>query len=362
MAIGYYAKRFIDAYSYDYMKEFITLPIVVDGNRVIINPNGEGTNTYIPQAIIDNAVEFENIIFSFQEAVTDPLVTKNFSFKEKRRTLEYYLESQMFSASNSDFDDIGRFFKKRISFLYDRTFEEFSCDSPVEIGQLDDGKSIYVSREYGGEMYYYETPYLMQFWIGNDENMVKLPRVRYAIETDDNGKRIVHIYAAHGHKKNNGKTEYEKKVDETLWGISFRSNNNIDVYRPALFVLSLFMGMLRAEGIVDVMVPDMIYPRWIGHEAAGKLTPKKNVEIQHNLTNRFLTTFLNLEEQFCVPGVEPNEQPFVITSFPNDIDSYMHISLRGELMASEPHLEKAYSIGCNASQKVKNGKIKEKVL
>jgi len=342
MGVDYYTKKIIEAHLCYYMHDYGAVAVIIDGDRVIINPNGENTYSMFPQLTISSVRELERIILpSFQEAVMDPEVMKKFDIIERRRTFEYYLESQIISASNSDFEDIGRFFKKRTSFLYDNTFNEFAGRSPIEIGQLSDTEKLYVSRNCCEGMCY-ETPYYMQYSISDGENIIRLPKIRYAIETTDNGDKVAHIYAVQGQKSKNEKTDYEKKVEETLWSISFKNTKYKDVYRPALFSLAIFIGMLKSENITNIVVPDMMYARWIGHVISGTL--EQSIAIQHNQTDRFLFTFLNLTEQF---------EGLRINAFPNDIDSFMHVSIDNELRTDEPLLGFAYETGRSVYEKTK---------
>ena len=99
-------------------------------------------------------------------------------------------------------------------------------------------------------------------------------------------------------------------------------------------MLAVFMGMLKAKGVKEVKAPDFIVRRW-GDFWKAK-TDEDCVRIQSNATNKFLLSFVRLSNQF--EGLD-------IKFVPNEVDSFLHMQLSGEIKTKNQTLAKFYEMG-----------------
>lgn len=232
--------------------------------------------------------------------------------------------------TNSDTEHIVDYVNRYADFVEDKTFEKMRM--PVKLGRMGNcGFYAQNTEEYEAGL---ETPDLFLFWAENGTQTALLPFLRYGIEKTENGS-TAYVYAIQK------RSVVEDEFNEELKRIFAKANSGVKEYRniqpSMLCVLSSFAGMLNAKGITDLKVPDFIVRRW--GEFWGAETESDNISIQTNATNKFLYTFLRLDNQF--KGIDT-------TAYPGDCDSFLHMTIAEDAHSDNEMLQTFFEMGKNA--------------
>ncbi len=243
----------------------------------------------------------------------------------------YLLTWLVKNMTNSDCEDPVSHVDRYADFVADETFDNMR--TPVRLGRMDETVFYsYNTEEFEAGL---ETSNLFLFFAENGKETAMLPFLRYGIENSGENK-TAYIYAIQRRKVPEG------ELSEGLKRVFAKANSGVkehrDIQPSMLCVLASFTGMLNAKGIQDVKVPDFIVRRW--GEFWDSTSEESDIAIQTSATNRFLNTFQRLTNQF--EGIE-------VTAFPNDIDSFMHLTIAEDTHSNNEMLQTFYQMGRNAT-------------
>lgn len=333
----FYANLFIEQ-----MRKFLKvgekqLDVFYDFPRVIINPVVFEPMDH-PQSIMIHDVELlDKTLKKYWDIVqnTDILFTRI----NESHQLKYYLTNIWRNATNDDYEHPVEFFNRMISFIKDATFEDLDNGKLLGSFLNDD---ILVKRKQAKRCF--ETPYELSFVVrstgknGVTQN-AELPVLRYGITQDGIKSKKAWLYAI----QNEGdriSSDLELKWKDINSTISGMKNRGVHA-RPFLLSLAVSLGLFRAIGVKEILINDLQFSRF--YTLNKKLEKSDCVDsIQNTITNKFLKTMLRMEYEFSNLSV---------TSYPNDIDNYMHMRLEDELVSNNPLLQEAYQLGRNAYEK-----------
>lgn len=308
------------------------------GKKVIITPKIRPD--YIPPFVINDVDVMEANLRKYLEAVkyTDIKSTQI----DERHNERYFMFNMWKNATSSDFQNPEKFVLRYAGFIKDQTFSEF--DDLTPIGKF--GRSMVMAQRYQDD-YGFETPYVMHLSLTNGKAVYNLPWIRYGITQNRLGDKLAYIYALQRMEpsRDEGYNEEVKKAIN-------RVNSGVKKYRnvtpSAIAALSIFLGMLEAEGVKGIKAPDFLIGRY--GKFSNVTTEEETDRIQHNLTEKFLRNFLRLDTQLDNFRIEPIDV--------NEFNSFLCMSLDEFRGCSNQALAELYQVGREASQQSKDVKTK----
>ena len=319
--------------------------VKINGNSAIILYNSD-KYYYTPDIIIKNIEELNKALNRYLMAVKQ----SNMQFADydgKHGDYEDYFLMYLYrNMSNTDYQDFTTYVKRYTSFILDQTFSEY--DERQKVGEYGE-HSIFIQRLQS--MRGTETPHIMKFYLEpsvqkENNDLYSFPFIRYGI-SDIYDKKSIEIFTVQ-----NGPHIQEGEYVEQAKGLIRQVNTGIkgQEYRTLnpymLTSLAMFFKLIHNDGIRDIIVPDTMNYRYGVFK--GVETDEERNRIQGNITDKFMTLFLRLEHQ--VTGVN-------ITSFPNDVDSFMHIQLSDKLTPINPTLQSFCDIKNIPYKYIKNDSI-----
>ena len=214
------------------------------------------------------------------------------------------------NATAYDFSNPLSFLDRYISFLQDKTFENFDETINTPESPLLFKKVRIKNKKQGISM---ETPNKLTFTLTENIDGSKytytLPEISYGI-CEENGEPVCYVYSILNKErkevKDHSKLKYRKRVQRTLYKanegvVTDDSLNLLDVSPSAVISLSLFLGLLERHNIKQIRVVEYIPERYISRYLAAQENPLKREEweqrndtIQTNATNKFVTTFFRM--------------------------------------------------------------------
>ncbi len=232
--------------------------------------------------------------------------------------------------SNATFEDFSNpieFLKRRINFLnseYTETKINYG-EIPIFNGNLE----IEIKK---GEIYN-ETPYQFNSALINSEGLkYNFPNVKFGIS--DN---TLYIYAIQN--KINDSNSYAKRINRLLYKVNDGFNEELpeiygidnlkDISVSFVTTINIILNYFKNMGINNVVISSILLPRWNAKRISINKRYENNIEektkeiekqeyIQHNLTEKFLRTFLRLKVQY---------DNIDVLSYPFEIDSNLHIDI-----------------------------------
>lgn len=276
---------------------------ITQGEGGFIIPR-DGAKYYKPTITIKKIADLEKTIEEYLEAASEFYQQTN--KLQVKHNYSYFLNHLFFNMTNSDATNLNEYVKKRVSFFKDQHLKESSFFSLL---LSDNDYCIYCKREIS--KLGFESPYVLKFKMETKGEFYDLPLIRYAI---DNHNRC-HIFAiqfertAEGTNKNE---EYKKVINSINSGVKKYRN----VQPSFVLVFKLFIDLLRKEGIQDILVPDYLFSRYKNYY--GAKTVKRSDQILERILDHYILLLQRMEYQFT---------EFDILSYPNEVDSFTHISL-----------------------------------
>lgn len=279
--------------------------------------------------------------------------------KEKYRICEEKMILTLLwsNATFEDFQDPINFLHKRIAFL------ENDLTSNRMVTDYSQMLSSYIKIKI--EKDNQETPYVMAIKLVSDDNdHFNFPEVSFAIQGD-----TVYIYAIQNSPSESN--SFTKKINRILYKIGEdfdETKDNYDIYKegnlkdvtPSFVVaLNIAISYFNSLGYTKFCAPSILITRWNAKKIAtqymsetGYIDEKKKEElfleqdrIQHNLTEKFLRTFLRLANHY---------DEITIDSYPFIGDSSLHISVSGPLITTNRLLQETSDL---VRMNTKNKKI-----
>ena len=277
--------------------------INVEENSALIKPRLE-EEYYKPVIIIKDLNKFKIALENFICALNN-FYRKNNNL-QVYHNLEYFFSNLFFNMTTSDALDFTEYVNRRSYFLLNQHFQEF--DTPQLLFSASE-INIYAERilEEPG----LETPYVLSFWIEIEKNKYQLPLIRYAIDENN----VCHLFSIqYGRNRSNDIPDiFKTKINQVNRGVKKYRN----VSPTFVIVFRLFLQILKNKGIQKIKVPDFLFGRY-KHYYRAQGTNRSD-EILERILNKFLILLKRMEYQFSI---------FKIDNYPNEIDSYTHISLK----------------------------------
>lgn len=355
-----------------FMMNLLFSTYIREENKTIEAKKNDDGRYLIPRLVIKNKESFNK------------LLTEYLSLARKKYDLSIYQDELTFAdvenyeqvinkiilttlwanATYDDFSESEEFLRKQIAFLKDETFSEY--EEPTIIG-YSETLGGYVEVENIQETILNETPNSLKISVIEPETNERytFPLVRYGIEDNK-----CYIYAVQKNKKYDEENKFKKKVNRRLFQIGENFDTKNDTYEnygegnlkdvSASFVVAsnIALGLLASKGITDIVVPSILIERWNAKETGIVVKSKREEnsqeyidsnkeehnKIQNNLTEKLLRTFLRIVS---------HNKTFVVTAYPFDIDSSLHIKTNEELDCNNTLLNETFLIG----EKVNSKKI-----
>lgn len=295
----------------------------------------ENNELMIPTLIIDDMASFNDLLCEYVDKAL--MFYDDTNFPQELLDMKYFdnkdmickekeiLVHLMANATYEDFTNPINFLNNRINFIDNHENKNY------DIGYYDFFDS-YVNVKIDKDTINNETP--SQFIVelnDNSNNKFIFPKVKFGISNDK-----VYIYAIQNDF--NEKNDLSKKINRKLYKVGEGlvpddSLENVkDVTASFLVVLNMAINYFMALGYTDIVIPSILPIRYNSKQIIledklkrGKLDDKmafdfstKQDEIQNNLTNKLIRTFLRLACHYN--NIE-------VTSFPYELDSCLQMKL-----------------------------------
>ena len=317
--------------------------IFEDNEKYISNINIP--NVIIPTLTIKNKQRFNELLIRYVNLCLNFYDNNNYlqevivkeDFDQTRNSKEKLIMSLLWSnATYDDFEHPEEYLLRRIAFLENYTEKKVSFNSEILNGNV----SVKVVKD----NIHNETPFKLVSSIENEGDIYYLPEVKFGICDD-----TVYFYAIQ--KKDNGVTNYNKKINRLLYKVGegfdslednysiYEEGNLKDISAPFLVALNIAINYFNSLGYDKFNASSILISRWNAKKIIVHLKNKANLLkdgeesklleeqdiIQKNITDKFLRTFLRLSHHY--PSIE-------VTSYPFDTDSYLHLNISGKLISN----------------------------
>ncbi len=263
---------------------------------------------YKPVIIIKDLKELENALINYAHALNSFYAGAN--NLESYQNLSFFMNHLFFNMTYSDASDLISHIEKRTEFLGDTHFQEYK--NPTLF--FKDGDIEYYVQNVV-EAPGLEAPFKLIFSMKVDGVFYPLPLVRYAFDKNN----VCHLFAVQF-----GRGRLYNVDDEIYKKVVNKINSGVNKYRNVSpsFVLSfrLFLQLLGKYNISEIKVPDFLFGRYKNY--FGAATTVRSNAILTRILDNFLLLIQRIEYQFT---------GFEVTAYPNDVDSYTHIKLVGEV-------------------------------
>ena len=302
----------------------------------------DSEHVLIPTLIIEDKQLFDKLLLEYKMYDED-----------KRICQEKVILALLFAnATVEDFNNPCEYLRKRINFINN------DISGLYNLGYLDYFNGD-VAIEIDKDVINNETPYQMIITVTSSNGEIfEFPRIKLGISED-----TVYIYAIQN--KVNENNTFCKKINRTLYKIGEGYNDEYEIDGENLkditssFLVSLNMGIsfLKKMGYNNIVVPSCLIERWNAKSIANVLKSKAKKldisekerlfngqdELQRNLTNKLIRTFLRLGCHYHNIGV---------LSFPYELDSCLHININdNDLYCNNALLYETYMIVQNEVNK-----------
>lgn len=315
--------------------------------KKVTNNNIQAPHTLVPTLIIKDKEKFDKLLLEYTVKATEFYGNVFYGTEYTKDMPSYgdeYLKSVIAllwsNATSEDFLNPCEYLHKRINF-----FDEHGLSDANFINETSIGKITY---EIIKDEMFNETPYYIQFRINENP----LPVVRYGIS---DGK--AYIYAI----QNITKLTRDKKLNRAMYkvneGLDVKSEYTDNIEHPenligitpsTLISATLAISLFKRNGINHIEIVPYLPERWNAKEIAYYRSSKrktnseeyltlqhnKHLEIQRNLTDKFLRTFRRIEYHF--EGIE-------ITSYPFITSENMIMEIGDNLKSNNPLLLELYN-------------------
>lgn len=278
--------------------------IKIDNNQAFIIPRKEDAYYKVIVSIKDLNY-FELLLMEYINRINE-FNKRNGNILKEYQDLSYIFNILLFNLAPSDADDLNRFLEKRISFLEDDSFSEYSTYTEIFNYNNTSFKAKRCVEEFG-----LETPYIMLFQMESLGITYDLPLIRYAVDNDG----VCYIYAVQigrGRICPTNDSKYKKIVNKVNQGVK----KDRDISPSFVLVFSMFLKMLHDNNINKIVIPDFLFNRYKKYYRAN--TVKKSNEILGRMTHNIITLVNRIDGQ--IDG-------FNVQAYPLDIDSYYHIDI-----------------------------------
>jgi len=217
------------------------------------------------------------------------------------------------NATWEDYNDPCNYLRKRINFLDSFMFKNL-LDKRVLLGRSEILLDSDIICKIDVNKIESETPYSLNISLckedSNGLNIYRLPRIYFGIDND-----VVYLYAIQQDKnKNLEKNSYQKKINRLMYKVdqgldiyeetfdNYGVGNLKDVTPSFLVASNIALGLFRKMGYSKIMIPSFLITRWNSKRISNDFRKQRGIdsieleqiEIQKNLTEKLLRTFLRL--------------------------------------------------------------------
>ncbi len=298
---------------------------------------------YVPTLIIRNKALFDEYLVyyvkcalefyddnNFDEDILDNKVYDEIDKICKEKVILTLLWS---NATSDDFRDPISFLQRRIAFIKN------TQENIEDIGYCDILSSN-ISIQIKKDKIFNETPFLLNVSLTNGDYKYELPQVKFGL--CDNK---LYIYAIQN--KGMEMNSYTKKMKRLLYKLDenfdrtqdnyelYGEGNLADITKSFLLVANIAVFYLKRYNIDEIVIPSILIERWNAKVIASNLRLKfdeqKQNEIQNNITQKLIRTFLRLKY---------HHETLEITSYPMEFDNCLHLSLHEGIICNDHILEK----------------------
>ena len=286
--------------------------------------------------IIKNEEEFFKLL---EEYINLELSTnrKTLRINNEKDKIKFLIVCLFANATTEDFINPENLIRRNISFLKDNTFDYLDKGIEAEVSSVLKDSKIEIKREQNSTMM--ETPHKITFSFKNNDSIHKLPSIYYGI-VEENGIKKCYIYSIQAPKNENNK--YNKTINRLLFKINdgvedskeyydykeglsnyYPEGNISDVTMSFVLSLNLFITLLQSENIKEIKAVPYLPVRYNSRALSAKRNDNeenmnRNINIQKNLTEKFIRTFRRLESQNS--GIK-------ISTYPYELDEFLTIEV-----------------------------------
>ncbi len=270
--------------------------------------------------------------------------------------------------------------RRKMEFLRDNTFDYLDEAAIIEMDDTLNNANVVVKRNMQSVMM--ETPYKLDVglktWNSSEEINLPLACVSYGIAEED-GEKVCYVYSIMKSKVkkefNLAEKQFAKKINRTLYKLNdgvmdnesdeFRAyvNNESDYYpenisdvtHSFVFVASVFVDLLRKEGIKKIKLVPYLPVRYIGRDLALMNIKDENLRqeridrnnrIQDNATDKFMRNFRRVAFHMG--------EDMEMVSVPYEFDEFMTFMLHEKSVELNNPILENVSRGISRMEKGKN--------
>lgn len=146
--------------------------------------------------------------------------------------------------TKNDFDDVNSFLNRELSFLRDRTLEEYKL-----YNKIDEFEEYDVITHIEANHTWDETAKSIHFMLTDGKTSHNTSHIHYAIR-EENNEKVCYIYGVQSDKI----ALTDKKIERKLYKLN-KGIDITDVHPNQIFPLIELMKILRKEGICTIKVP-----------------------------------------------------------------------------------------------------------
>lgn len=305
--------------------------IIRDGESITIIPKSHPDN--MPLVEIRNPATLEMALQEYMHTIQTTQI--EYTKPNKDHGDKHFLFNIWKNATSSDCVSPEQFVYRYINFIKDETFSEYDRVTPL--GKFDEDILLVKRRQ---DQEGFETPYIMHLAFSDGTYIYNLPWIRYGISTNKAGEKLAYIYALQ-RMDECPNDSYNHHIKQLLNKVNSGVKSYRNVTPSAIAALSIFLGMLEAQGIRCIKAPDFLRFRYGKYRNAPSMDEQDR--IQGNLTEKFLRNFLRLSEQF---------NNLSIQSTPNDeLNSFLCMLLKPyDDSCKNETLRKFYELGLGKSK------------
>ena len=328
---------------------------MIENNEIFEHTFNIGFNTLRNGRLLGKDSNLPVLCFSQEELFLDLLEQyivecdkhpNFFSSQNLETRIKGYLIELFPNALYEDLSNPINFIKRTINFYQNPLeFEELEYSNNIE--DLCNSDIIVSNEKQDIRM---ETPYSFNCYIKRDEDIFYLPSISYGISDG-----VCYIYSVQN--KHTIETPYKKKINRKLYKLNekvadseeeeyidykngdwYYPENISDVSPSAILALSIFLDIINSYGISEIKAVSLLpirhnskeftYEKKYNHlsqkliEEEKELLQKKyqqeKLQIQKNLTDKFIRNFRSLEYHF---------DNINIKAYPMDADEYMYLTV-----------------------------------
>lgn len=342
---------------------------IVEKN-IILDTKSDFDNLLVPTLKISRKEEFDRLLIEYVTLAMDFYSDDNFPSEilnnkmydeEKRICKEKMIIASLFANfSIEDFNNPCEYLKRRIDFFKN------TCEKDIDIGYSNILKGE-LSARIEKDKIYNECPYQFSISAKDEQDISYIfPSIKFGISEDK-----VYIYAIQNGKDKDNSKRINRALYKTGEGFDsavdnfdiFGSGNLKDVTSSFLVALNIFIAYMYSTGIKKIVVPSILIERWNAKELANnkkknfgiinedkfKEKEEEHEDIQRNLTEKLLRTFLRLKAHYS--NID-------ILNYPMEDDTSLQLEVENMENCNNSLLEETSNLVFEQSKKILRWNLK----